>query len=183
MLGIDKAMQQSAAQAAKVHQRFLLPLPSASPAAVQGKTWSLEDEGDDDEEDLSNAAGSASSVKREVASARETAMSLQADKQREAMERATQAAAAAAAACNNPEKAAEEDEEDPLDKYMEDIAKEVKRFRGNVAPAVTKKSSESAATLVKQEQATVTPKGSVVKVVTKVVKSEVSTKTMRIKRP
>ncbi|UJR21924.1 hypothetical protein I4U23_024993 [Adineta vaga] len=157
MLGIDKALQQAVAQTSK------------------GKTWSLEDEGDegdDGNEDLQNGTTSSTDVKREIASAREAAMSLQADKQREALERAAQAAAEASAASAKEEKM-EEDEEDPLDKYMEDvIAKEVKRYRGNTAAVIPKKANDTNPAIIKQEQITNNAKGSVVKVITKVVKSE-----------
>ncbi|CAF1090762.1 unnamed protein product [Adineta steineri] len=161
MLGIDKAMQQSIAQAAK------------------GKAWSLEDEGDEEEEDLQNVVISSSDLKREIASARETAMALQTDKHREAMERAAEVAALASAAVANSEKAAAEaddDEDDPLDKFMEDIAKEVKSFRGtNNTGIISKKingNNPTTATIVKQEQLTNNAKASVIKIVTKTVKNE-----------
>ena len=66
------------------------------------------------------------------------------------MERAAEAAALAAAACakiENPE----EDEDDPLEKYMEDIAKEVKSFRGNNATIISSKANGTNAKIIKQE--------------------------------
>jgi ATP-dependent RNA helicase DDX46/PRP5 len=148
-LGIDKAMQLSILQAS------------------QGKAWSLEDEHDEDEEDLQNVVIPSTDLKRDLAAARESALSAQADKQREAMERAAEAAALIAAACANTENT-EEDDDDPLDKYMEDIAKEVKSFRGN---NITK-SNGTNTKVIKQEQVTNNPKASIIKIVTKNVKTE-----------
>ena len=103
----------------------------------------------------------------------------QIDKRREAMERAAEAAAVAAAAVAAKEKAAEEDDQDdPLDKFMENIAKEVKSVRGNTATMVSTKSSVGTAktvTIVKQEPVSTASKGPVVQVVAKTVKSEVRT--------
>jgi len=173
MLGIDKAMQQSISQAAKVRN----PLFNFHHFCfcLKGKAWSLEDEGDEEEEDPQNVVNLSTDLKREVASAREAALSLQTDKHREAMERAAEAAALAAAACANLEKE-EEEEEDPLEKFMENIAKEVKSFRGNNATMISKKtngSNTTAVATVKQEQLTNNSKGSVIKVITKTVKTEV----------
>lgn len=139
----------------------------------------MEDEGDEDEEDLQNVALPSSDLKRDVALAREALMTSQSDKQREALERAAQAAALAAAACSNAEKAKEEDdnEDDPLEKYMESIAKEVKSFRGNNATIFSTKSNENlnkAATIIKQEQTSNNGKASAIKIVTKTVKIDVS---------
>ncbi|CAF1531738.1 unnamed protein product [Rotaria sordida] len=156
MLGIDKVMQQSVVQSTK------------------GKTWSLEDEGDEDEEDLQNVVISTADLKRDVAAARETLMASQADKQREALERAAQAAALASAACVNVEKTDDEGE-DPLDRFMENIAKEVKSFRGTNATIISTKSNENntkAITTIKQEQSSNNPKGSVIKIITKTTKNE-----------
>ncbi|CAF4221367.1 unnamed protein product, partial [Rotaria sordida] len=94
---------------------------------------SLEDEcDDDDEEDLHNVFIPQVSLKRCVATASETLMSSQADKQREAIESARQAAAIASIACIAGEKV-EDDEEDPLDKYMESIAKESVESSGTIS--------------------------------------------------
>lgn len=90
------------------------------------------------------------------------------------MERAAEAAALAAAAC--AAKVEDENDEDPLDKFMDDIAKEVKSFRGNNATIISKKTnanSTAATSTVKQEQITNNAKGSVIKVITKTIKSEV----------
>ncbi|CAF4414416.1 unnamed protein product, partial [Rotaria sp. Silwood2] len=158
MLGIDKVMQQSIVQATK------------------GKTWSLEDEGDEDEEDAQSVGISSADLKRDVAAARETVMASQADKQREALERAAQAAALASAACATVEKVEDDDEdEDPLDKFMENITKEVKSFRGNNATVISTKPNETntkAVTTIKQEQSLNNEKGSVIKIITKTIKSE-----------
>ncbi len=129
--------------------------------SFQGKTWSLEDERDEDEEDLQNVVIPQTDLKRDVVTAREAMISSQADKQREAMERAAQAAALASAACANVESAEDDDDDDPLDKFMEDIAKEVKSFRGN--------KSDGSNTKVLSNN----PKGSVIKLITKTVKNEV----------
>ncbi|CAF1132098.1 unnamed protein product [Rotaria sordida] len=156
MLGIDKVMQQSIAQSTK------------------GKTWSLEDERDEDEEDLQNAVIPSIDLKRDVAAARETVMASQADKQREALERAAQAAALTSAACVNAERI-DDEEEDPLDKFMEDIAKEVKSFRGTNTTIISTKSNENnskAITRIKQEQLSNNTKGSVIKIITKTIKNE-----------
>lgn len=114
-----------------------------------------------------------------MAVAREALIATQIDKRREAMERAAEAAALAAAECAAKEKAAEEDDEDdPLDKFMENIAKEVKSVRGNTATTVSTKSNVGTAktvTIVKQEPVTTVSKGSVVQVIAKTVKSEVRT--------
>jgi hypothetical protein len=174
MLGIDKAMQQSISQAAKVRNALFNFYHFCF--RFKCKAWSLEDEGDDDEEDPQNVVNLSTDLKLEVASAREAALSLQTDKHREAMERAAEAAALAAAACANLEKE-EEEEEDPLEKFMENIAKEVKSFRGNNATIISKKtngSNTTAVATIKQEQ--LTNKGSVIKVITKTVKSEVRIK-------
>jgi len=130
-------------------------------SSFQGKTWSLEDERDEDEEDLQNVVIPQTDLKRDVVTAREAMISSQADKQREAMERAAQAAALASAACANVESAEDDDDDDPLDKFMEDIAKEVKSFRGN--------KSDGSNTKVLSNN----PKGSVIKLITKTVKNEV----------
>lgn len=174
MLGIDKVVQQSVAQTSKVHYRHLFDLFETNKFAdhFKGKAWSLEDEGDDDEDE------SSTDLKRDVAAARETLMSSQADKQREALERAAEAAALASVACTNTagKPNEEEDEEDPLDKYMETISKEVKSFRSTNATIISTKSSENlskAVTMIKQEQKSANGKGSVIKVITKAVKSEV----------
>jgi hypothetical protein len=82
------------------------------------------------------------------------------------MERAAEAAALAAAALASIPPAADEDEDDPLDKFMETISKEVKSFRGNNATIISSKPNGNN---IKQEN----NKGSVVKVITKTVKTEV----------
>lgn len=172
-LGIDKAMQQSIAQAAQVRRknrgldRFLLD------SFPQGKAWSLEDEGDDDEDDLQNVVIPPVDLKRDVAAARESAMNAQAEKQREALERAAEAAALASAACTKKENADDDDEDDPLDKYMENISKEVKSLRGNNATIISTKPNAANTNVIKQEPATNNPKGSVIKIVTSTVKSQV----------
>lgn len=175
MLGIDKVIQQSVSQTAKV-QRILFTNSSYGTMYVsylKGKAWSLEDEGDEDEDDPQNVVIPSTDLKREVASARETAISLQNDKQREAMERAAQAAAIAAAACANTNKTEnDDDEEDPLEKYMEGIAKEVKSVRGNNATIISKKPNGNTTT-IKQEPSANTSKGSVIKIITKTIKNEV----------
>ncbi|CAF4767538.1 unnamed protein product, partial [Rotaria sp. Silwood1] len=156
MLGVDKVMQQSIVQATK------------------GKTWSLEDEGDEDEEDLQNVVIPPVDLKRDVAAAREAVMASQADKQREAIERAAQAAALAAAACATVEKI-DDDEDDPLDKFMENIAKEVKSVRGTNATIISTKSNENTTktmSTIKQEQSSNNVKGSVIKILTKTFKTE-----------
>lgn len=134
----------------------------------QGKAWSLEDEGDEDEEDLKNVVVPPTDLKRDLAAARESALSSQADRQREAMERAAEAAAMASAACATTG-TAEEEEDDPLDKFMEGISKEVKSLRGNVVV----RSNEANTKVIKQEQVTNNPKASVIKIVTKTIKNEV----------
>ncbi|CAF3886237.1 unnamed protein product [Rotaria magnacalcarata] len=156
MLGIDKVIQQSAAQIAK------------------GKAWSLEDEGDEEEEDLQNVVISTTDIKRDVAAAREALLSSQADKQREALERAAEAAAIASAACaaNAAKLAAEQDDDDPLDKFMETIAKEVKSFRGQNATIVSTKANENNTKGIKQEQTSNNGKASVIKIITKKFRSE-----------
>ncbi|CAF3496532.1 unnamed protein product [Rotaria socialis] len=156
MLGIDKVIQQSAAQIAK------------------GKAWSLEDEGDEEEEDLQNVVMPTTDIKRDVAAAREALLSSQADKQREALERAAEAAAIASAACaaNAAKLEAEQDDDDPLDKFMETIAKEVKSFRGQNATIVSTKSNENNTKGIKQEQTSNNGKASVIKVITKKFNSE-----------
>ncbi len=65
----------------------------------------------------------------------------------------------------------EEDDEDPLDKFMEDIVKEVKTLRGNVVI----RSNEGNTKGIKQEQVTNNPKGSIVKIMSKTIKNEVRT--------
>ena len=176
-LGIDKAMQQSVAQAARVKPtkrfqcHFLMLI-------VQGKTWSLEDEGDDEEEEINatQTASSGTELKREVAAARETIIATQTDKRREAMERAAEAAALASAALTVSNQTEEEDE-DPLDKYMTEISKEVKSSRINTGKIITSKSNSniaSNANIVKQEPTSTVSKSAVVKVITKTVKNEVN---------
>ncbi len=167
-LGIDKAMQLSILQASQVRNKISFSNSSIIFVFFQGKAWSLEDEHDEDEEDLQNVVIPSTDLKRDLAAARESALSAQADKQREAMERAAEAAALIAAACANTENT-EEDDDDPLDKYMEDIAKEVKSFRGN---NITK-SNGANTKVIKQEQVTNNPKASIIKIVTKNVKTEV----------
>ena len=157
-LGIDKVMQQAVAHSTK------------------SKAWSLEDEGEDEEDPEAQnpqTAASSAELKREIAAARETMIATQIDKRREAAERAAEAAALELAARALAEKV-DDDEEDPLDKYMQSIAKDVKSFRGTVAaPAAPVKSNPTIVTTVKQEQqASNGVKASVVKVVTKIVKSE-----------
>ncbi len=110
-------------------------------------------------------------LKRDLAAARESALNAQADKEREAMERAAEAAALISAACANAANAEDEDD-DPLEKFMEDIAKEVKSFRGNNATIISTKSNGANTKVIKQEQVTNNPKGSIIKIVTKNVKSE-----------
>ncbi|CAF4594879.1 unnamed protein product [Rotaria sp. Silwood1] len=145
MLGIDKVRQQSVVQ------------------AVKGKSWSLEDECDDDEEDLHNVCIPQVSLKRGVATACEASMSSAiADNQREAMKRAAQVAALASVACRTVEKV-DDDEEDPLDKYMENVAKEVKGFRQNNTNEIV---------TIKQEQLSNNIKGSVIKIITKTIKNK-----------
>ena len=177
-LGIDKAMQQSVAQAARVktkrNKRCQRPFLSL---IVQGKTWSLEDEGDDEEEEThtTQPASSGTELKREVAAARETIMATQTDKRREAMERAAEAAALASAALTVSNQT-EEDEEDPLDKYMTEISKEVKSSRINTGKIITSKSNSNiagSANIVKQEPTPAVSKSAVIKVITKTVKNEV----------
>ncbi|CAF0980995.1 unnamed protein product [Rotaria sordida] len=156
MLGIDKVMQQSIAQSTK------------------SKTWSLEDERDEDEEDLQNVVIPSIDLKCDVAAARQTVMASQADKQREALERAAQAAALTSAACVNAEKI-DDEEEDPLDKFMEGIEKEVKSFRGTNITIISTKSNENnskAITTIKQEQLSNNTKGSVIKIIRKTIKNE-----------
>jgi ABC-type sulfate transport system substrate-binding protein len=87
------------------------------------------------------------------------------------MERAAEAAALASAACANIENADDEDD-DPLDKFMEDIAKEVKVFRGNNATTSTKLNGNITKT-IKQEPLSINTKGLVTKIITKTVKNEV----------
>ncbi len=137
----------------------------------QGKAWSLEDEGDEDEEDLQNVVIPSTDLKHDLATAREAAANFQADKQREAMERAAEAAALISAACANAENADDEDD-DPLDKFMEDIAKEVKVFRGNNA-TISTKSNGTITKTIKQEPISINSKGLVTKIITKTVKNEV----------
>jgi hypothetical protein len=146
---------------------------------MKGKAWSLEDEGDDEEDEsaaasvnagtaitavaptpllpppptppaivAAAAAAAAIDLKREVAVARETIMATQTDRRREAMERAAEAAALAAAASANASKV-DDDEDDPLDKFMENIAQEVKTFRGNATTFVTMKSSVNTSKAIK----------------------------------
>lgn len=172
-LGIDKAMQQSIAQAAKVRRRMLILGRSLIDSFPQGKAWSLEDEGDDDEEDLQNVVVPPVDLKRDVAAARESAMQSQAEKQREALERAAEAAAIAAAAALAKTENVDEDEDDPLDKYMDNIAKEVKSLRGTNATIISTKPSGANAKVIKQESVTNNPKGSVIKIVSTTVKSQV----------
>ncbi|CAF1019051.1 unnamed protein product [Rotaria sordida] len=143
MVGIDKVMQQSIAQSTK------------------SKTWSLEDERDEDEEDLQNVVIPSIDLKRDVAAARQT-------------ERAAQAAALTSAVCVNAEKI-DDEEEDPLDKFMEDIAKEVKSFRGTNTTIISTKSNENNSkviTTIKQEQLSNNTKGSVIKIIRKTIKNE-----------
>ncbi|CAF2772789.1 unnamed protein product [Rotaria sp. Silwood2] len=141
MLGIDKVRQQSVVQTTK------------------GKFWSLENEcDDDDEEDLENIFIPSVSLKCGVAAVRKTLISSQAEKQREAIECATQVAA-----CTTIEKI-DHDEEDPLDKFMESIAKEVKGFRKN--------NTTKAITTIKQEQLSNNNKGSIIQIIKKTIKNE-----------
>ena len=98
---------------------------------LKGKAWWLEDE-----EDLQNVVIPAADLKRDVAAAREALMSSQTDKQREVWESAAQAAALASAVCATVEKFDDEDGDDPLEKFMESIAKEV---RGNIATSISTK--------------------------------------------
>jgi len=142
--------------------------------SFKGKAWSLEDEQDEDEEDLQNVVIPPTDLKRDIATARELAMSAQADKQREAMERAAEAAALIAAACANIEKT-EDEEDDPLDKFMEEVAKEVKSCRGTNATIISTKSNENNTKIIKKEELTNNTKGSVIKVITKTIKTEVRT--------
>ncbi len=162
MLGIDKVMQQSVAHAATVRKLLLSNFIWNFLFFFKGKTWSLEDEHDEDEEDLSNVVIPPTDAKRNAA----ISAAAEADKQREAMERAAEAAALAAAALASIPPAADEDEDDPLDKFMETISKEVKSFRGNNATIISSKPNGNN---IKQEN----NKGSVVKVITKTVKTEV----------
>ena len=171
-LGIDKAMQQSVAQAAAVRRKNILSIRSLNELSIQGKAWSLEDEHDEDEEDLQNVVIPPSDLKRDVAAARESALISQAEKQREAMERAAEAAALISAACVTTE-TTEEDEDDPLDKFMQDIAKEVKSVRGNNATIISTKSNGANTKIIKPESSTTNPKGSVIKIATTTVKNEV----------
>lgn len=90
------------------------------------------------------------------------------------MERAAEAAALIAAACADAEKPEDDDGDDPLDKFMEDIAKEVKNFRGNTATIFSTKSNGLNTKGIKQEQLT-NNKSSAIKIVTKTVKNEVRT--------
>lgn len=173
-LGIDKAMQQSVAQAAQVRRGIILSIRSFHELSIQGKAWSLEDEGDEDDEDLQNVVIPPNDLKRDVAAARESAMNSQAEKQREAMERAAEAAALASAACAKTETTEEDDEEDPLDKFMLDIAKEVKTVRGNNATIISTKSNGANTKIIKQESGATNPKGSVIKIASTTVKNEVS---------
>jgi hypothetical protein len=139
----------------------------------------LEDEGEDEDEDSQNVqiVVPPSDLEQELAIARETMLQTQADKRREAMERAAEAAALASAAIANTENEDDVDDDDPLDKFMEDIAKEVKSFRGHTATIVSTKSNANntkAITTTKQEQpSNNNTKESVIKVVTKTVKTEV----------
>jgi hypothetical protein len=167
MLGIDKVMQQSVAQAATVNKTLSKIVIKDF---FKGKAWSLEDEGDEDEEDLQNVVIPSTESKRSIQAAREAAIISQADKQREALERAAQAAALASAAVANIE-TVEDDEEDPLEKFMETISKEVKSFRGNNATIISTKSNGNNTNAIKQVD---NNKGSAIKVVTKTIKSEVS---------
>lgn len=171
-LGIDKAMQQSVAQSAQVRRKNILSIRSLHELSIQGKAWSLEDEHDEDEEELQDVVVTPSDLKRDVAAARESALISQAEKQREAMERAAEAAALVSAACAKAEPI-EDDDDDPLDKFMEDIAKEVKTVRGNTATIISTKSNGANTKIIKQESSTTNPKGSVTKIVATTVKNEV----------
>ncbi|CAF3829698.1 unnamed protein product, partial [Rotaria sp. Silwood1] len=114
-----------------------------------GKSWSLENERDDDEEDLQNV------VIPQFSLGYKTLTSSQADNQQETIKHVAQPTALI--------KYVEHDEEDPLDKYMESIEKEIKSFHENNTKVIT---------TITQAQLANNSNGSIIKIITKTVKNE-----------